>query len=451
MGILARAALALTRWTERWIPDSWVIAVVLTLVVAGFAMTVGGASPAVALNAWGNGLWALLSLAMQFTLMMVAAYACAMSKPVKRAFLWLASRPNPDRPRQAIVLMATFSTLACWFNWAFSLVVTAAFLPFVVKANPKSDFRLLVSCAYLGMGTVWHCGLSGSAPLIIATPNNFLIQGKILADTIPIARTILSPFNLMYSVMAGVLGIAVAAALVPMRAKPASLDFAPETGDTVEASSSRTPAERMDRWPGWSLIASGAILAYLVSQFRNLGMGRAWTIDSFNLLFLALALLLHWRPKAFLQACEAGIRNTWGIVIQYPLYAGIFGLMAYTDLGKTVTHLFIQATSPRSFPVVVYLYSTTLSYFIPSGGSKWIVEAPYLIPAAKALGISIPSVTMSYAYGDMTTHLIQPFWAIPILTAAKLRFGDIMGYCFIIGAAMLLFNLIVLWFLPLQM
>src|SRR5215203_4144188 len=125
MGILARLGLSITRWTERWVPDSWVIAVFLTLVVAGLAMAIGKASSAVALEAWGKGLWALLTLAMQFTLMMVVSYACAVSLPVKKLFEWMAARPDPERPRQAILLMGLFSTVTAWLNWAFSLVVCA--------------------------------------------------------------------------------------------------------------------------------------------------------------------------------------------------------------------------------------------------------------------------------------------------------------------------------------
>ena len=215
MGILARLGLALTRWTECWVPDSWIIAVILTLVVAFLAMTVSGASPTAALNAWGNGLWVLLTLAMQFTLMMVVAYACAVSPPITRIFIWLASYPDPSRPRQAIVLMALFSMISAWLNWALSLVVTAAFLPFIVRANPRADFRLLVACAYLGLGTVFHTGLSGSAPLIIATPDNFLIKAGVLSETIATSRTLFTSFNLLYALCAGLLGILIVAALVP--------------------------------------------------------------------------------------------------------------------------------------------------------------------------------------------------------------------------------------------
>jgi len=456
MAILARAGVAMTRWTERWIPDSWVIAVILTLVVALLSITIGGASPAAAVAAWGDGLWALLALAMQFTLMMVVAYACAASPPLQHAFGWLASRPDPLHPRQAIILMAAFSTLTAWLNWAFSLVVTAAFLPFVVRANPRVDFRLLVACAYLGLGTVWHTGLSGSAPLIIATPNNFLIQAGVLAEAIPVSRTLFSPFNLVYALIAGIVGITVAAGLTPGLNQVVTLSKKQADGLGSTPSQTGRPetlvvAERLEWWPGWSLIMSAAMLFYFYLQIRKLGLGRAWTIDTCNLLFLALGLLLHWRPKSFLRACEVGIRNTWGIVVQFPLYAGIFGLMTYTDLGKSLTQLFVDVSSPRIFPIIVYLYSAALNFFVPSGGSKWIVEAPYLIPAAQSLGVSVPSVTLSYAYGDMTTHLIQPFWAIPILTAARLRFGDIMGYCVIIAAFMLVFNLLALSVLPLQL
>src|ERR1043165_3981240 len=215
MGALAKAGLGATRITERWIPDSWVIAVILTLIVTALAVTVGGASAPAALSAWGNGLWALLTLGMQFTLMMVMGYACAVSPPVERAFIWLASCPDPDRPRQAIVLMALFAIVTAWLNWAFSLVVTAAFLPFVVRANPRVDFRLLTACCYIGHGTVFHTGLSASAPLIIATPNNFLIQAGVLAETVPFTRTIFTKFNLIYALAAGAVGTAVAAALSP--------------------------------------------------------------------------------------------------------------------------------------------------------------------------------------------------------------------------------------------
>jgi short-chain fatty acids transporter len=428
----------------------------LTLVVAGLAIVVAEASPTQVLEAWGKGLWALLTLAMQFTLMMVVSYACAVSPPVKKLFEWMASRPDPERPRQAILLMGLFSTVTAWLNWAFSLVVCAAFLPFLVRANPRTDFRLLVTCAYLGLGTIWHTGLSGSAPLIIATPDNFLVKSGVLPGLVPTSQTMFSAFNLGYALVAGLIGLFFVTLLVPPAEQ--TLTVSEEQTARLMAASSRPtrpvdmiPAERLEWWPGWSLIVGGAMLGVFILQAQKVGLGQAWTIDNYNLLLLALGLLLHWYPKSFLLACEEGVKNTWGVIVQYPLYAGIFGLMSYTDLGKVMTHFFIQASSPRLFPVVVYLYSAVLNYFIPSGGSKWIVEASYLIPAGQALGVSIPTVTLSYAYGDMTTNLLQPFWAIPILAVAGLRFGDIMGYCFILTGLLVVFNICALLLIPLQL
>ncbi len=304
MGWLARWGMILTRWTERWVPDSWVIAVMLTLFVALLALTIGGASPSAALMAWGDGLWALLSLTMQFTVMMVVAYACAVSPPLKRALIWIASRPNPDKPRQAIMLMALFSTLTAWLNWALSLVISAAFLPFIVRSNPRVDFRLLVTCAYLGVGTVWHTGLSGSAPLIIATPDNFLIKAGVLAETIPTTETMFAAFNLWYALLAGLSGILIAAVLVPpasdaVSASPDQADRLESMHEPIVKPEAMRPAEKMEWWPGWSLIASGAMLLYFVLQVREKGFGQTWTIDNYNLLFLALGLLLHASEREF--------------------------------------------------------------------------------------------------------------------------------------------------------
>ncbi len=457
MIFLPRLASRLTRWTERWVPDSWVIAVMLTLIVASLALTVGQASPIGAITAWGKGLWSLLSLTMQFTVMMVVAYACAVSPPLKRVFVWLASIPSPQSAHQAVILMAVFSTVTAWVNWALSLVISAAFLPYIVKRHPRADFRLLVACAYLGVGTVWHAGLSGSAPLILATPENFLIEAGVVSEIIPTTRTVFTDFNLWYSLGAGLFGVLVVGWLVP--SGDATVTISSEQAERLSTNEQNIrrpesyagPGEWLEWWPGWSLIMAAAMLAYFINDVEQRGFGSAWTIDNYNLIFMAVGLLLHWYPKSFLLACEKGIQNTWGIVIQYPLYAGIFGLMSYTALATELTTVFVEAGSPRTFPGIVYLYSGMLNYFIPSGGSKWIVEAGYLIPAGTALGLSIPTITMSYAYGDMTTNLLQPFWAIPILTVAGLRFGDIMGYCLVLAGFMVLFNLVVMLIIPLQL
>jgi len=147
------------------------------------------------------------------------------------------------------------------------------------------------------------------------------------------------------------------------------------------------------------------------------------------MVFLTCALFLTGRPIIFLNACKKGVLGAWGILIQFPFYGGIFGLVSYTNLGHVITEFFTSIANERTFLPIVYWYSGILSYFVPSGGSKWAIEAPYLIPAAKSLGISPASVTLVYGWGDMLTHLIQPFWAIPILDITKTSFGQIAGFC----------------------
>src|SRR5262249_36335432 len=163
----------------------------------------------------------------------------------------------------------------------------------------------------------------------------------------------------------------------------------------------------------WSLYAEG---------------GYGVSLNVFNFAFLFLALLLHPSPASFTSAAARGAGYLHGIVIQFPFYAGMYGLIRYSGLAEIIGRWFVSIASPQTFPVIVYWYSGVLSYFIPSGGSKWAVEAPYVLPAAQALGVPIPQAILAYAWGDMSTHFLQPFWAIPLLAIARVEFKDIIGY-----------------------
>ena len=160
---------SLSRFTQRWIPDSWVVCMMLTVLAMLLAVAGAGAGVNETVLAWGGGMWSLLTLAMQFTIAKIAAHACVTSGPAFRFLDRLASRPDVERPVQAVVLLGLYSIIIAYFNWAASVVASALFVPFIARRNPKADIRLLIAAAYLGMGTVWHGGLSGSAPLIMAT------------------------------------------------------------------------------------------------------------------------------------------------------------------------------------------------------------------------------------------------------------------------------------------
>ena len=430
----------MSRFTERWVPDAWVICMALTALALVLAVFGAGAGIEEAVIAWGDGVWNLLTLAMQFTIAMVAAHACVSSRPVFRLLDRLASLPDPERPVQAVMLAAVFSMTTAYLNWALCLVASALFVPFVCRRNPNTDVRVLIAAAYLGLGSVWHCGLSGSAPLILATPGNPLLEpasGAPIVDRLyPVTETLFNAFNLVYmAVIALAMGIAVAL-LHPRRdvrtLRPEQVEALLPAPPPDEAPAP-TPAGRLDGFRGWVWLAV-ALLAYpLGHSVVTRGFGTSWTINAYNAVFLALALLLHGRPMPFLRACRQGVDAAWGIIVQFPLYAGIFGLMQNTGLGVWLEGLFSRFATTETYPFVVYVYSGFMNLFVPSAGSKWLIEAPFLIPAGESLDVSPVTVLLAYAYGDSTTNLIQPFFAIPILAVMRTRFGDVVGYTFLLA------------------
>jgi short-chain fatty acids transporter len=389
----------LSRFTERWVPDSWVICMILTTIAA-----------------------------MQFTIAMVAAHACVSSRPVFHLLDRLASLPDPEKPSQAVLLAALFSLVTAYLNWALCLVACALFVPFICRRNPKVDIRVLIAGAYIGLGTVWHGGFSGSAPLILATPGNPLLApttGPAVVDRLyPVTETLfavtLSPEQVE--------------AILPIPPPPE-----PPAG---------TPAARIDAFRGWVWLAAGLLAWPLGNSIVTRGFGASWTINSYNAVFLVAALLLHGRPLSFLRACRQGVDAAWGIIIQFPFYAGIFGLMQNTGLGQWIGQLFAELSSQATYPTVVYLYSAVMNLFVPSAGSKWLIEAPYLIPAAQALDVGVITTLLAYSYGDSTTNLIQPFFAIPILAVTKLRFGDVVGYTFLIACACFAASILAMVLIP---
>jgi len=390
----------------------------------------------------------------QFSFSIVVAYACAAAPVVSRALNWLGSRTNPEKPWQAVLFMTIFSCLTGWINWAVTIVMSAMFAPFLAKHNPKTDYRLIVASAYVGIATMWHAGLSGSAPLIVATPDNFLIKSKVLTEVISIDHTIFTSFNLLL-IFISVSVVALVFTLLTPRAEQAFTLKKEElealtVSVKVERPTKMTVSQIINWWPGWNLVFGTACLVYIVLSFKASGLG-AWTIDMYNWVFLTLALFLTWRPIVFLDACKQGVMGAWGILVQFPLYGGIFGLVSYTNLGHFLTNVFTSVANEKTFLPIIYWYSGILSYFVPSGGSKWAIEAPYLIPAAKTLNISPAITTLVYGWGDMLTHLLQPFWAIPLLAITKTSFGQIAGFCAVLFFIYSIVITVLMFFAPLAL
>ena len=455
VGIVGNLGDRLSGFTQRWIPDSWVVCMILTVAAILLAIVGAGAELNETILAWGDGMWSLLELAMQFTIAMVAAHACVASRPVFKLLDRLARLPNRDRPLQAVVLVGAYSLVTAYLNWAFCLVASALFVPFVARQNPKTDIRILVASAYLGLGTVWHGGLSGSAPLILATPGNPLLApatgASVIDRLLPVTETLFVPFNLIYLVIIGAVSLVTVAALHPRRnARTLTPEQAEQMMPVLPTTGldAKSPAAWMEGFRGWIVLAAVLIGYSLGHSIVTRGFGATWTINAYNMVFLIGALLLQGRPSNLVRAVTHGATTASGIILQFPFYAGIFGVINNTGLGTWLGELFVQIATTETYPMIVYLYSGFMNLFVPSAGSKWLIEAPYLLPAAKELGVSATTTVLAYSYGDSTTNLIQPFWAIPILTVTRLRFGDVLGYTGLVAIVCFAVSMIAMYVIP---
>lgn len=444
---LQKLASASTRWSTRWVPDSWVIAVILTIVAYILGLIFTKSTPFQLVQSWGNGFWVLLSFAMQMCLIIMTGYILATTPFVSKFLNFLAGVPKS--PKGAIALMALVSMGLAWINWGLSIVGSAVFTRFMVKKQRGVDYRLLVATAYLGLGTFWHSGLSASAPLLVATPKHFLEKDM---GIIPITETIFHPFNLGLAAIVLIFLTIIGPLMHPKKgdefeADPKLMDEAAFTAPEKPAGAALTPAVRLEHSPIINLIVGISGLIWLVWYFSTKGWAGI-NLDVVNFMFLIIGVLLHWTPASFLKAACEGGSFIWGVVVQFPFYAGIFGIIKFSGLAEVMANWFTAIATKDTYPFVVMWYSGILNYIVPSGGSKWAIEAPYIIQAAKNLGVSTPATVIAYAWGDMVTDVIQPFWAIPLLGVAKLEFRDIMGYCMIYFLFYMVVISVGFWLMP---
>jgi len=426
--LLPRLADGLARVSARWIPDSFSIACLLTLLTFAMGMTLGRATPGQTLDAWGAGFWELLPFSMQIAVVIFAGYLVSVSPVMTRLLDGLARLPRS--PRQAVAWTAVLSMTICWLNWGMGLIASAVLVRFMARRHPDADYRLLVAVAYLGMGATFHAGPSGSVPLLLATPGTFMIKDGLIPGPIPLSETVFTPLNLGLTA-AVIIGLTLFSALLHpspervVRADPAAVGslaaFVPPPRPDHPS-----PADRLmhGSFANRSVGALGVV--YIARQVEASGLNL--TLDTVNLLFLSLGILLHPSPASVLKASEEAARSLHGVVLQFPLYAGIYGIIKGTAVAALLAAAFVSIATPRTFPLIVFWYSAFLDYFVPSGGGKWAIEALYVVKAGQELGVPVTKVAMAYAYGDMATNLIQPFWAIPLLSVARLDFRDILGY-----------------------
>lgn len=407
---------------ERYLPDPYIFVAILTVIVFGLGIGFTDSGPLDMVVHWGDGFWGLLAFTMQMVIVLVAGHVLASSPVFKKLLSSLASLAKS--PGSAILLVTVVSLIACWINWGFGLVIGALFAKEIARKVTTVDYRLLIASAYSGF-IIWHGGLGGSIPLTIATADH---KFESTMGIIPTSETIFSTYNL---VIIAILFITIPLLNRFMMPKPAdTVSIDPkllEERVEVEQEQTLTPASRLENSFILSMLIGALGVIYLVQHF--IGKGFDLNLNIVNLMFLILGIIFHGTPKRFLAAVANAVKTAGGIIIQFPFYAGIMGMMVMSGLAEVMSEWFVSISTEATFPVLTFFAAGLVNFFVPSGGGQWAVQAPIMLDAAQTLGVSYSKTAMAIAWGDAWTNMIQPFWALPALAIAGLRAKDIMGYC----------------------
>lgn len=418
---------------ERWLPSALVFAVVLTGLVAVLALVLTDAGPVTVIRGWGDGLTGLLAFMTQIALVLLLGYTLAHTRQVRRLLVRVGSLPRS--PVQAYAGVTLAAAIASLISWGLGLVVGALLAREMAEQGRargmRLHFPLLVACGYAGY-VVWHMGYSGSGPLAAATPGSFVEEQ--LGFTVPVSQTTFASWNLIAALTTVVLVVAAMASLrpaegdriieLPVQAEPEDAD-AEQTAVRTEGAPA-TPAQRLDTSRLVTTVAGLALVAYLVVYFAQEGF--ALTLDIVNWTFLAAILLLVGSPTELGSLVADAARNVGDILLQFPMYAGILGIMTSTGLITVFSDFFVDLASPQTLGLWGFLSGGLINMFIPSGGGQFAVQGPIFLDAAQRLDVAPEVVIMAIAYGDQWTNMIQPFWALPVLAIAGLGIRDIMGY-----------------------
>lgn len=416
-----------------YLPDPFLFAVILTFIVFVIAMPITGQGPIDMVTHWGKGAWNLLGFSMQMALVLVLGQALAIAPPFEKGLGALASIAKT--PTQAIILVTVISIVANWLNWGFGLIIGAIFAKELAKKVKDVDYPLLIAAAYSGF-VIWHAGLSGSVPLTVASGAKV---GELVIEKVPVTETILAPYNL---IMIGIILIClpiIMAKMMPSKDKVITVDpsvFLDEKQlkqeeAEYEKHQAKTPAEKLEHSIIVTVILSMLGITWIITYFYN---GGGLDLNIVNMIFLFAGIIMHKRPINYVHAITHSAKSSAGIILQFPFYAGIMGMMVAKgpegiSCAGAMSDFFVSISTESTFPIFTFLSAGLVNLFVPSGGGQWAVQAPIMMPAGESLGVSNAITAMAIAWGDAWTNMIQPFWALPALGIAGLGARDIMGYC----------------------
>jgi short-chain fatty acids transporter len=438
-GALVRIAIAFTAWAERWFPDAFIFVAIAVVVVSVGAMA-NGASPLAVSVAFGNGFWSLITFTMQMAFIVIGGYVVATSAPAQRLIRSLAKLPTSGSG--AVGLVAAVAMIASLLNWGFSLIVGGLLVRALAERSElRMDYRAAGAAAYLGLGATWAMGLSSSAAQLQANPASLPKNLLAITGVIPFTETIFMWQSFVITGVLLVISVIIAFWSAPgpttaMTAESMGIEIPRE--DVITIPPPQKPSDWLEHSPLLTILLALLAAGWLIYEFtRQSAILAISNLNTYNFLFVMAGLLLHWRPKRFLVAVAKSVPATAGVLIQFPLYGAIAAILtqAKNSAGVTVSdqisHAFVSMSTQHLYPLVIGLYSAILGFFVPSGGGKWLLEAPYVMQAANDLKVHLGWAVQVYNAAEALPNLINPFWMLPLLGVLGLRARDVVGFTFL--------------------
>jgi short-chain fatty acids transporter len=440
-----------TRFSRQYIPNPFIFAIILTAVVGLLAVLLTPTGPFQVVGLWYDGFWNLLTFSMQMVVILLFGYVLASSPPVHRAIQRIAALPRT--PTQAIVTITLLAVVFGYLSWGLGLIVGAISAREICEEGRRRGvfihYPLAAAAGFSGL-IIFNCGFSASAPLLINTPDHFLVDQ---IGLIPVSQTILTPWNIATVLLyAAIIPFVYAAMqprqedrqLVTLTEHPGEVKNNPTMGELVGGQASLSEGDERPTFAGrleqmallsWFVVLAGA--GYIVWHFATKGFDL--NLDIVNFILLILGLVAYKTPIAYVRAVDEAISACGQVVLQFPFYAGIMGIMSGSGLITVFASGMVAISNVYTFPFWAMTSAALVNLFVPSAGGQWAVQGPLLIDAAQQIGADFGQTVMAFSYGDQLTNGIQPMWMLPLLGVTKLRVGDILGYT----AVMMLFAFVI--------
>lgn len=435
---LARMAEGLAGWTQKWFPDAYVFALAGVVIVAVSALAIG-ASPKAVVDSFGNGFWDLTAFTLQMAMVVLTGYVVATSPPVARLIRRLAGVPSTART--AVSFVAVTAMIVSFLNWGLSLIFAGLLARAIARRRDLAvDYRALGAAAFMGLGAVWALGLSSSAAQLQATKASIPPALLKITGVLDFGTTIFTWQSLLTLAILMVLTALIAHFSAPTgSAVRSAADLGVDLDDEPEPAAERTrPGEWLEYSRILPILAGVLAAGWLVSQLLTLPiLSVVSSLNGYLLVFLVLGLVLHGTPRRFLQAVAKAVPSTAGILVQFPLYAAMAAILTKAtgagglSVSEHLAHFFTSIGGNGAFAVVIAVYTAILGMLVPSGGGKWLVEAPYVMQSATDVHMNLGWTVQIYNIAEALPNLVNPFFMLPLLAVLGLRARDLVGFTFL--------------------